>query len=121
MIKILIIDDELELRCSIAEFLLLMGYEVVEAIDGLDGLEKTHKEQPNIILCDVMMPKLDGYGFLQHHKLSSYAHIPVLFMSAKKELNNDLIDLSLSIKGYISKPFKFEELNQMIKANLLPN
>jgi len=42
-------------------------------------------------------------------------------MSAKKELNNDLIDLSLSIKGYISKPFKFEELNQMIKANLLPN
>ncbi|WP_339837894.1 response regulator [uncultured Flavobacterium sp.] len=121
MAKILIIEDEVELRNSIAEYLLFKGYELVEANDGLEGLEKTHKEQPDIILCDVMMPRLDGYGFLQHHKLSNYAHIPVLLMTARKELNNDLFDLSLSIKGYISKPFNLNQLNQMIIANLVSN
>lgn len=119
MARILIIDDDVELRSSIVYFLLFMNHEVVEANDGLEGLEIMHKEQPDIILCDVMMPKLDGYGFLQQHKLSNYAHVPVLLMSAKLEQGNKLVEINLAVVGYIRKPFKLEELKQIITAALL--
>lgn len=118
MSKILIIEDEDALRKIFAELLVLAGYEIVVAKDGLDGLEKVLNEFPDLILCDIMMPKLDGYGFLKRHKLSNYSHIPVVFLTAEIEMEDELIALKLGVNGYIRKPFKFLELNKIIKYNL---
>ncbi len=118
MSKILIIEDEEALRETVAELLLIAGYEIAVAKDGLDGLEKVQEEVPDLILCDVMMPKLDGYGFLEQHQLSIYSHIPVLLLSAKIEETDHLIGIALGAKEYIKKPFNFQELNQVIKFYL---
>ncbi|MCW2120303.1 response regulator [Flavobacterium sp. 7A] len=119
MAKILFIEDEVEIRVLVSEFLLFMGYEIVEAIDGVDGLEKVHKELPELILCDLMMPKLDGYGFLEQHQRSVYAHIPVILVTAMMNMDYELISRGLNVKGYIRKPFNFEELKQIIVDNIL--
>ncbi len=118
MSKILIIEDEDALRETIAELLLMAGYEIAVAKDGLEGLEKVQEEVPDLILCDVMMPKLDGYGFLEQHQLSIYSHIPVLLLSAKIEETDQLIGIALGAEEYINKPFDFQELNQVIKFYL---
>ena len=118
MSKILIIEDETGLRETVAELLSLAGYKTVEAKDGIDGLEKVYNELPDLILCDIMMPKLDGYGFLEQHQLSEYSHIPVLLLTAKIESNDELIGMRLGAKGYIKKPFNFQALNQIVKSYL---
>ncbi|AWG23066.1 response regulator [Flavobacterium faecale] len=118
MAKILFIEDEAEIRILVSEFLILLGFEVVEAIDGEDGLEKVRKELPELILCDLMMPKLDGYGFLEQHNCSQHSHIPVIVMTAMVNLDYELISSKLNVKGYIGKPFNFEQLKQIIKANI---
>ena len=118
MSKILIIEDEDALRETIAELLLIAGYEIAVAKDGLDGLEKVQEEVPDLILCDVMMPKLDGYGFLEQHQLSVYSYIPVVLLTAKIELDDELISIKLGAKGYIRKPFNFLELNRIIRGCL---
>lgn len=115
MPKILIIEDEQALRETVAELLQLGGYNVVVAKDGLEGLEKVQAEVPDLILCDIMMPKLDGYGFLEQHQLSIYSHIPVLLLSAKIESEDEILSIKLGAKGYIRKPFNFLELNRIIR------
>ena len=71
MAKILIIDDEIKLRETIAELFSFINYQVFEAQDGSEGLEKVQEHKPDLIICDVMMPKLDGYGFLERHQKSN--------------------------------------------------
>ncbi|WP_016990963.1 response regulator transcription factor [Flavobacterium sp. ACAM 123] len=119
MKKILIIEDESTLLATLGYLLLYAGYQVVSAIDGVDGLEKVQQEKPDLILCDVMMPKLNGYNFLKQHCLSSYSHIPVVLMSAKSDLEDELQGLALGAKAYIRKPFRFEHLETIIKKYLL--
>ncbi|WP_338647685.1 response regulator [Flavobacterium sp. KS-LB2] len=116
MSKILIIEDEEALRETVAELLLIAGYEIAVAKDGLDGLKKVQEEVPDLILCDVMMPKLDGYGFLEQHQLSIYSHIPVVLLTAKIELDDEILSLKLGAKGYVRKPFNFLELNRIIRC-----
>lgn len=118
MSKILIIEDEEALRETVAEVLSLAGYEIVEAKDGLDGLEKVHKVVPDLILCDVMMPKLNGYGFLEQHLDSDYSYIPVVLLTAKIEFDDGVNSLSLGAKGFIIKPFTILELYQVIRSCL---
>ncbi|MEZ7500388.1 response regulator [Flavobacterium sp. Arc3] len=118
MAKILIIEDDMEIRTLVSEFLLILGHEIVEAIDGVDGLEKVQNEEPELIFCDLMMPKLDGYGFLEQHKCSDYAHIPVILMTAMINLDYELINTEFNVKGYVRKPFTFEELKQVIESNI---
>jgi two-component system chemotaxis response regulator CheY len=86
MTKLLIIDDEIILRQTISELFSVSGYEVIEAQDGLEGLKKVNQTQPDLIICDVMMPKIDGYGFVEQLKKTNYRDIPVLFLTAKTEL-----------------------------------
>lgn len=85
MPRILIIDDEINLRETIAEMLTYLGYDIFLSTDGKDGLEKVKEIQPDLIICDIMMPILDGYGFMELHRTSNYSDIPVLFLSAKVE------------------------------------
>lgn len=118
MTKILIIEDEIKLRETVSELLSLAGYDVTEATDGLDGLEKVNQTNPELIICDVMMPKLDGYGFIEQLKKTKYSDIPVLFLTAKTELMDLERGIALGAKAYVLKPFSFQELKRIIEHHL---
>lgn len=118
MAKILIIDDEETLRITICELLSFVGYKVCEAEDGRDGLEKVKKFKPDVILCDIMMPKLDGYGFMERHIISEFSYIPVIFLSAKIDPKDKKMGASLGVKQFLKKPFVFSELKQLIENYL---
>ena len=105
MTSILIIDDEEKLRENICEMLSFVGYDVYEAKNGMEGLEKVAQLLPNIIICDIMMPILDGYGFIKQHQLPNYSNIPVLFMTAKVEQKDVEDGITVGVRGYIKKPF----------------
>jgi DNA-binding response OmpR family regulator len=119
MRKILIIDDETRLRESIAELFDLNGYSVCEASDGKEGLLKVQEFEPHLIICDVMMPVLDGYGFLSEIKSSSHAEIPVILLSAKIEQSDELKGKNLGAKAYIKKPFDFKKLKEVVDSHIL--
>lgn len=121
MPKILIIDDELKLREAICELLSLVGYEVIEAQDGKEGLKKVEQFLPNLIICDIMMPVLDGYGFLEEHQLSEYSFIPVIFVTARVEENDQKKGFALGAKKYFKKPFIFKELLLAIEDHIIPD
>lgn len=114
MAKILIIDDEIKLRETICELLSYAGYDVFEAKEGEEGLKKVKQYKPDLIICDIMMPVLDGYGFMKEHQLSKYSHIPVLFVTARIEPRDQKKGLALGVKAYCKKPFVFKELKQLI-------
>ena len=119
MTKILIIDDEVNLRETMSEQLAFGGYEVYEAVNGEQGIEKVKQIQPSLIICDIMMPVLDGYGFMKQHKKSKYANIPVLLISAKAEQTDEDKALDLGATGYLIKPFKYNELIARINQALI--
>lgn len=118
MTKILIIEDEIKLRETVSELLSLSGYEVYEANDGLEGLEKVNLTNPDLIICDVMMTKLDGYGFMEQLKKTKYSDIPVLFLTAKTEVSDLERGIALGAKAYVLKPFSFQELKLIIEHHL---
>lgn len=118
MSKILIIEDEIKLKETISELLSLVGYEVLEAKDGLEGLEKVNQTNPDLIICDVMMPKLDGYGFIEQLKQTLHPNTPVIFLTAKTELLDLERGIALGAKAYILKPFSFQELKLIIAHHL---
>ena len=118
MKTVLIIDDEIKLREAIVELFSFIGYQIVEAQDGLDGLDKVQLHTPDLIICDVMMPKLDGYGFLKKHLASEQAIIPVVLLTAKTEELDEIIGKDLGAKEYIKKPFSFQELKQIVEKHI---
>jgi DNA-binding response OmpR family regulator len=118
MKTVLIIDDEIKLREAIVELFSFIGYQIVEAQDGLDGLDKVQLHTPDLIICDVMMPKLDGYGFLKKHLTSEQSHIPVVLLTAKTEEVDEIIGKDLGAKEYIKKPFSFQELKQIVEKHI---
>jgi DNA-binding response OmpR family regulator len=119
MKKILLIDDETRLRESIAELFDLYGYSVCEACDGREGLLKVKQFEPDIIICDIMMPVLDGYGFLSEIKSSIFAEIPVILLSAKIEQSDELKGKNLGANAYIKKPFDFKKLKEVVDSHIL--
>lgn len=118
MTKILVIEDEIKLRETLCELLSIAGYDVTEAKDGLDGLEKLNTTNPDLIICDVMMPKLDGYAFIEQLKNTVHSNIPVVFLTAKTESTDQERGIDLGAKAYVLKPFSFQELKQIIEHHL---
>jgi DNA-binding response OmpR family regulator len=118
MKKIVIIDDEIKLREAIVELFSFIGYQIIEANDGLDGFNQVQLHRPDLIICDVMMPKLDGYGFLKKHLASELAFIPVVLLTAKTEELDEIIGKGLGAKEYIKKPFTFQELKRVVEKHI---
>jgi CRP-like cAMP-binding protein len=119
MKKILIIEDNLDVRENLAEILMLSGYEAITAENGKAGVERALEAQPDLILCDIMMPELDGFGVL--HILSRQAKtsdIPFIFLTAKAEKDDFRKGMSLGADDYITKPFDDMQLLQTIEARL---
>jgi CRP/FNR family cyclic AMP-dependent transcriptional regulator len=119
MKNILIIEDNKEVRENTAEILELAGYGVATAPDGKKGVEEVNKKRPDIIICDIMMPVLDGYGVL--HLLSkneATANIPFIFLTAKTERGEIRKGMEMGADDYITKPFDKIELLNAIDSRL---
>lgn len=117
--KILIIEDNEDIREGTAEILTLAGYEVSVAINGKLGAEKAIKETPDLIICDVMMPELDGYGVLYLlNKNPDTAAIPFIFLTAKAERNDMRKGMEMGADDYLTKPFDDVELLNAIESRL---
>ncbi len=119
MKKVLIIEDNQDVRENLAEILSLGGYHAVTAENGKMGVEKALQEPPDLILCDVMMPELDGFGVL--HILSKQAKtsdVPFIFLTAKAEKDDFRKGMSLGADDYITKPFDDVQLLQTIETRL---
>jgi CRP/FNR family cyclic AMP-dependent transcriptional regulator len=119
MKKILLIEDDELLRENIAEILKLSSYEAITAADGKTGIEKALKEAPDLILCDIMMPTLDGYGVL--HILSRYPEtkvIPFIFLTGKKDLNDIRKGMDIGADDYLIKPIDETDLLKTVALRL---
>ncbi|MEP7321135.1 MAG: response regulator [Saprospiraceae bacterium] len=120
MKKILLIEDHDELRENTAEILELTGYTVLTAANGKIGVELAMAELPDLIICDIMMPVLDGYGVLHMiQKIPELQHVPFIFLSAKSERTDFRKGMDLGADDYISKPFDGTELLTAIERRLL--
>ena len=113
MIKILLIDDEKQLRSNVSEMLTLEGYEVITANDGLEGLAKAINEYPDLILCDLMMPRIDGYSVLNELRKTNLSETPFIFLSAKSDRADVRKGMDLGAEDYLIKPFSRLELLQV--------
>ena len=113
---ILIADDELEIRDLLRLYLEKDGYQVVEAIDGLDASRKFETMDIDLAVLDVMMPGLDGFRLLK--KIRETSNIPVLFLSARITDNDKILGLDLGADDYLTKPFNPLEAVARIQSNL---
>lgn len=119
MKKILVVEDNTEVRENLAEILELSGYDVLTAEDGTIGVDLAVTHQPDLILCDVMMPRLDGFGVLNIlSKRSETANIPFIFLTAKAEKSDFRRGMNLGADDYITKPFYKDELLAVIEMRL---
>lgn len=119
MKKILVIEDNQDIRENIVELLVLSGYDVVEAGNGKLGAQMALDLLPDLILCDIMMPELDGYGVL--HILSKHdetLHIPFIFLTAKADKADVRKGMTLGADDYITKPFDETDLLSAIDNRL---
>ncbi|WP_302984297.1 response regulator transcription factor [uncultured Muribaculum sp.] len=115
--KILLVEDTADLSLIISETLLECGYDVVAAYDGKDGLAKFIMEKPDIVVADVMMPKLDGFDMAR--KIRSISpNVPLLFLTAKSGIDDVEKGFEIGANDYLKKPFELRELVVRIKALL---
>ena len=117
--KILLIEDNPDMRENTAEILSLSGYEVATATNGKEGVELAKNSNPDLIICDIMMPVLDGYGVLHIlSKESSTSKIPFIFLTAKSEKADYRKGMIMGADDYLTKPFDDVELLDAIEARL---
>jgi CheY-like chemotaxis protein len=118
--KILVIDDE-ESICLILENFLSANYDVVSKNDGLQALEWLEGNLPDLIICDVQMPNIDGYQFLEKMRQRGYTkHTPVIMLSGTEASKERVKCYRLGAQDFLTKPFNPEELDELIKKNLFP-
>lgn len=119
MKKILLIEDNDNIRNNTAEILELSNYEVIVAEDGKTGIEKAIEHKPDLIICDIMMPGLDGYGVLHAvHKNDTIKNTPFIFLTAKTERSDFRKGMELGADDYITKPFDGTELLNAVDSRL---
>ena len=116
MAKILVVDDEVKIRAIIKEYAEFEGYEVVEAEDGMDAVAKVKEQDFDIIIMDVMMPKLDGYSACK--EIRKIKQIPVIMLSARGEEYDKLFGFEIGVDDYVAKPFAPKERMARIRAVL---
>ncbi|HEX5024362.1 MAG TPA: response regulator [Agriterribacter sp.] len=119
MKKILLIEDNDDIRSNTAEILELSSYTVVAAENGKIGVEKAIEHKPDLIICDITMPVLDGYGVMHAvHKNESIKNTPFIFLTAKTERSDFRKRMELGADDYITKPFSGTELLNAVDSRL---
>jgi CheY-like chemotaxis protein len=107
MKKILLIEDNPDMRENTLEILQFAGYDVVTAVDGKDGVQRAREHRPDLILCDIMMPEMDGYGVLfLLNRDPQTAGIPFIFLTAKADKSEIRKGMNLGADDYLTSPMK---------------
>ncbi|MDO5150253.1 MAG: response regulator transcription factor [Oscillospiraceae bacterium] len=119
MNKILVVDDEINIRLVVKEYAEFEGYEVKEAENGMQAIEMVKSEDFDLIIMDVMMPKLDGYSACK--EIKKIKNIPVIMLSARGEEYDKLFGFEIGIDDYVVKPFSPKELMARIKVVIKRN
>ncbi|WP_342304158.1 response regulator [Methanolobus sp. ZRKC5] len=120
--KILIVDDEMDALLALKVALEAEGYNIVEAKDGYEAIEKVHSEIPDVILLDLMIPGIDGFEVCRQLKSdATYNHIPVIMLTARGEVDDKVEGIELGADDYVTKPFNLKELKARIKMILRRN
>lgn len=119
MSKILIVDDEINIRRVVREYAEFEGYEVSEAANGMEAVELVKNNDYDLIVMDIMMPKLDGFSTCK--EIKKYKSIPVIMLSARGEEYDKLFGFELGIDDYVVKPFSPKELMARIKVVIKRN
>jgi DNA-binding response OmpR family regulator len=116
---ILVVDDQSSVRQLLQEYLTEQGFRVVTAIDGQNAIYTARHDPPDLILLDIMMPKMDGYQFLRQFRKERST--PVIIITAREEETDAVLGLDLGADDYIIKPFRMRELAARIRAVLRRN
>ncbi|MBW4620943.1 MAG: response regulator transcription factor [Cyanosarcina radialis HA8281-LM2] len=117
--RLLLIDDDPNLILLVKDYLEFRGFEVVTAENGLEALDLLEQQLPDMIVCDVMMPEMDGYTFVEQIRQDArYSWIPVLFLSAKGQSQDRVRGLNTGADVYMVKPFEPEELVAQVESSL---
>lgn len=117
--KILVVDDEMELVNALEIRLRNEGFEVKTAEDGEDGLKMAREEKPDLLILDLMLPKLDGYKVCRLLKFDQrYKDIPVIMLTARAEEQARSLGMEMGADAYITKPFEWDELLEKISGFL---
>ena len=117
MAKILVVEDDRDLNRFVCISLKADGYDVVEAFDGEDALDKTAESKFDLILTDIMMPKVDGFDFVQNVRRADKT-TPIIFMTAKDDKPSKMLGYRLGVDDYVTKPFDMDVLLLKIGAML---
>jgi CheY-like chemotaxis protein len=119
MKTILIIEDNLEIRENTTELLELEGFSVITAVNGEEGILAATANCPDCILCDILMPLVDGYEVLRQLKEHpSTAHIPFIYLTASCEKSEIKLAMDMGADGYVRKPFDVKELTEALESCL---
>ncbi|MBU1147689.1 MAG: response regulator [Candidatus Omnitrophica bacterium] len=117
--KILIVDDEDDIRKMIKFRLEAVGYDVTEAADGQEGLDKARADKPDLLILDLMLPKIDGYKVCRMLKFDEkHKHIPILMFTARGQEKDKLIGKEMGADAYVTKPFEPKVLVDKIQELL---
>ena len=114
--KVLVVDDEASIRRILDTRLSMIGYTVITASDGEEALSLFREEAPNLVILDVMMPKLDGYGVCQEIRKTS--DVPIIMLTALGDVADRITGLELGADDYVIKPFSPKELEARIRSVL---
>ena len=116
---ILVLEDEPAVQTLIKKQLTAHGFNVTIAGDGLDGLMKLESLKPDLIICDVMMPNLDGIEFVKAIKTRNLTdHIPVIFLTAKTDPRSMIEGINVGARFYVTKPFQIDDLLGKVRRAL---
>ncbi len=117
--KVLVVDDEPDVLALLTLMLKSQGYNVITAVDGQEALEKARKEAPDLILLDVMLPKMDGYKVARMLKFDeNFSHIPIILLTAKIQEKDRQTGLEMGANDYMTKPFDTALLLSKVKETL---
>lgn len=114
--KILVVDDDKEIVGAIKKRLEMEDYEIITAYDGLEAMDVLMEQEVQLLIIDVMMPKMDGLSATM--KIRESKNIPIIILSAKTEESDKILGLSMGADDYISKPFRPDELVARVKSQL---
>ena len=114
--KILVVDDEDKIRKMVCDYMNAVGFETVAAKDGVDAVRTAEKEEPDLIIMDVMMPGIDGVDAVR--RIREKSTVPVIMLTAKAEEGDKLLGLEMGADDYVTKPFSLKELAARVRAQL---
>jgi CheY-like chemotaxis protein len=121
MATLLVIEDEAPLRANLVRLLTAEGYRVLTAADGVEGVQRVRDGHPDLVICDVLMPKVDGYGVLASLRSQPQtASIPFIFLTASADKDDLARGLKSGANDYVTKPFKVADLLAAIRRRLPP-